>query len=314
MRMRALGALVAILSLTGVAGPPAEAAPKAGGTMKIALLRDPTGWDPHINYGATTYTFQANVYEGTRPVLPQGHARAWTRRALGDAEPDDLRAAPPEGCPFPQRQPVHRGRREVEPRADHGARDQRDAGQGVRGRRGGDGRRSLHGPDRAQAARRTLHRAARSCRGGHRRQQVGGGRRGPQEGGQRDGAVQARPLRDRGPLQPREESRLLGVPLSVPRPDRARHGGQGRRPGPGTHDGDRRPRGVHPLAGSQGAGEGPADQGPRGLRHLQRDPHEPQAPALRQREGSPGAELPRRPEGDRRLWRGAASADRSVPA
>jgi ABC-type transport system substrate-binding protein len=39
------------------------AAPKAGGVLKVALLRDPTGWDPHINYGATTYTFQNNVYE-----------------------------------------------------------------------------------------------------------------------------------------------------------------------------------------------------------------------------------------------------------
>jgi peptide/nickel transport system substrate-binding protein/glutathione transport system substrate-binding protein len=40
------------------------AGPKAGGTLKLALLRDPTGWDPHINYGATTYSFQANIYEG----------------------------------------------------------------------------------------------------------------------------------------------------------------------------------------------------------------------------------------------------------
>jgi peptide/nickel transport system substrate-binding protein/glutathione transport system substrate-binding protein len=40
------------------------AAPKAGGVLKVALLRDPTGWDPHINYGATTYSFQNNVYEG----------------------------------------------------------------------------------------------------------------------------------------------------------------------------------------------------------------------------------------------------------
>lgn len=59
----AVGLLLATLLLLGPALGPAGAAPKAGGTLKVALLRDPTGWDPHINYGATTYTFQANIYE-----------------------------------------------------------------------------------------------------------------------------------------------------------------------------------------------------------------------------------------------------------
>ena len=256
MRARVLGILVTVLCLLGSTGLPGAAAPKAGGTMKVALLRDPTGWDPHINYGATTYTFQANIYEGLlryslKGALEPGLAVRWEI-----AEPDHLRAAPAEGRPLPQRQPVHGRRRQVEHRADHGAGHQRDPGQGVRGRRGGDRRRPLHGPDRAQAARRALPRAARRRRGGHRRQQVGRRRRRPQEGDQRDRALQARPVRDRGSLRARQEPRLLGVPLSVPRPDRALDRGQGRRPGPGAPDGERRPRRVHPLAGDQGAREG----------------------------------------------------------
>ena len=53
-----------------------------GAPLKIALLRDPTGWDPHINYGATTYSFQANVYEGLlryslKGTLEPGLAVRW---------------------------------------------------------------------------------------------------------------------------------------------------------------------------------------------------------------------------------------------
>jgi ABC-type transport system substrate-binding protein len=54
--------LLAVVLATSLAAD--AAGPKAGGTLKVALLRDPTGWDPHINYGATTYSFQANIYEG----------------------------------------------------------------------------------------------------------------------------------------------------------------------------------------------------------------------------------------------------------
>jgi hypothetical protein len=43
MRVRTLGALGALLCLLGSAGQPGEAAPKPGGTLKVALLRDPTG-------------------------------------------------------------------------------------------------------------------------------------------------------------------------------------------------------------------------------------------------------------------------------
>jgi peptide/nickel transport system substrate-binding protein len=58
------------------------AAPKAGGVLKVALLRDPTGWDPHINYGATTYSFLNNVYEqlvrySAKGALEPGLAVRW---------------------------------------------------------------------------------------------------------------------------------------------------------------------------------------------------------------------------------------------
>ena len=82
MRLRTLGALVTVLCLLGISGVRSDAAPKPGGTMKVALLRDPTGWDPHINYGATTYTFQANIYEGLlryslKGALEPGLAVRW---------------------------------------------------------------------------------------------------------------------------------------------------------------------------------------------------------------------------------------------
>jgi ABC-type transport system substrate-binding protein len=57
MRLRRLGALLTVLGVLTSAVLLAHAAPKPGGTLKVALLRDPTGWDPHLNYGATTYTF-----------------------------------------------------------------------------------------------------------------------------------------------------------------------------------------------------------------------------------------------------------------
>ncbi|MGH7320531.1 MAG: ABC transporter substrate-binding protein [Candidatus Rokuibacteriota bacterium] len=62
-----VGLFVTLIGLTAAGlGPTATAvaAPRSGGVLKLALLRDPTGWDPHINYGATTYSFQNNLYEG----------------------------------------------------------------------------------------------------------------------------------------------------------------------------------------------------------------------------------------------------------
>jgi peptide/nickel transport system substrate-binding protein len=76
-------ALLVLVALFVLALPSAAAAaPKAGGTLKVALLRDPTGWDPHINYGATTYSFLNNVYEqlvrhSTKGVLEPGLAVRW---------------------------------------------------------------------------------------------------------------------------------------------------------------------------------------------------------------------------------------------
>jgi glutathione transport system substrate-binding protein len=83
---RALLAVVVLGFLASLAGgswpSTVTAAPKAGGTLKLALLRDPTGWDPHINYGATTYTFQNNIYEGlvrysARGAIEPGLAARW---------------------------------------------------------------------------------------------------------------------------------------------------------------------------------------------------------------------------------------------
>jgi peptide/nickel transport system substrate-binding protein len=72
-----------VAALVAAAIPrPTAAAPRPGGVLKLALLRDPTGWDPHINYGATTYSFQANVYEGLvrhslKGALEPGLALRW---------------------------------------------------------------------------------------------------------------------------------------------------------------------------------------------------------------------------------------------
>src|SRR5574342_987733 len=79
---RVLGALATVLSLLGSTGQPVDAAPRTGGTLKVALLRDPTGWDPHLNYGATTSSFQANIYDtllrySLKGVLEPGLAVRW---------------------------------------------------------------------------------------------------------------------------------------------------------------------------------------------------------------------------------------------
>lgn len=64
MRTRAVPVVVLAALLATLLPGLVPATPKAGGVLKLALLRDPTGWDPHINYGATTYSFQNNIYEG----------------------------------------------------------------------------------------------------------------------------------------------------------------------------------------------------------------------------------------------------------
>lgn len=64
MRTRVVPVVVLAALLATLLPGLVPATPKAGGVLKLALLRDPTGWDPHINYGATTYSFQNNIYEG----------------------------------------------------------------------------------------------------------------------------------------------------------------------------------------------------------------------------------------------------------
>ena len=100
MRLRTLGALVTILCLLGIAGVRSDAAPKPGGTMKFALLRDPTGWDPHINQGATTYTFKANIYEGLLRYSQKGTLEPGLAVRWENSGPHHLRAAPPRSVKF----------------------------------------------------------------------------------------------------------------------------------------------------------------------------------------------------------------------
>ena len=65
--------LVGVLILAAFLPGTLEAgAPKPGGTLKFALLRDPTGWDPHINQGVTTYSFMNSVYEALIRYSPKG--------------------------------------------------------------------------------------------------------------------------------------------------------------------------------------------------------------------------------------------------
>jgi len=62
--------------------PGLSSAAKPGGTLKFALLRDPVGWDPHINQGVTTYSFINNIYEALlryslKGALEPGLAVRW---------------------------------------------------------------------------------------------------------------------------------------------------------------------------------------------------------------------------------------------
>lgn len=82
MRARVALCLILVAFLAGSVPGLAATAPKPGGVLKFALLRDPTGWDPHINYGATTYSFQNNIYEqlirySTKGTLEPGLAVRW---------------------------------------------------------------------------------------------------------------------------------------------------------------------------------------------------------------------------------------------
>jgi ABC-type transport system substrate-binding protein len=49
---------------TAAATQPPAGEGKPGGTLIHGLLRDPIGFDPHINYGASSSSLQSNVYNG----------------------------------------------------------------------------------------------------------------------------------------------------------------------------------------------------------------------------------------------------------
>lgn len=50
------------------------AAPKSGGTLRVAIHRDVAGLEPHITYGASSYIVQQNVYENLVSYEPpDGH-------------------------------------------------------------------------------------------------------------------------------------------------------------------------------------------------------------------------------------------------
>ncbi|MBI4277717.1 MAG: hypothetical protein HY660_04620 [Armatimonadetes bacterium] len=78
---------VVVLLLAGAAWPaagqPAAADPCGvrGGTVRFAIHRDPIGFDPHVNYGATSSSLQGNVYDS----LVQYDAGARIAPALAEA-------------------------------------------------------------------------------------------------------------------------------------------------------------------------------------------------------------------------------------
>jgi len=58
--------VVAVLGVPAVVGGapgPAVACPVQGGVLRFGLYRDPTGLDPHLNFGATSSSLQGNVYD-----------------------------------------------------------------------------------------------------------------------------------------------------------------------------------------------------------------------------------------------------------
>ena len=141
--------------------------------MKVALLRDPTGWDPHINYGATTYTFQANIYEGLlryslKGALEPGLAVRWetpnpTTYVLYLRKGVKFHS----GNPFTADDVKWNIERIIAPATNATRAKEFEVVEAV----------TVVDPstvaDHAQAARRALPRAPRRRRGGHRGQQVG---------------------------------------------------------------------------------------------------------------------------------------------
>jgi len=87
--LRLLGGVAAAwtVGLGGVAGAPqaeAAASSKYGGTLQCATLRDAIGFDPHLDYGASSADLQGNVYDplinyDERGLLVGGLAERWTQ-------------------------------------------------------------------------------------------------------------------------------------------------------------------------------------------------------------------------------------------
>lgn len=80
MLKRVLGLLTAVVVLLPILA--GAGTPKAGGTLKYGMLRDPVGWEPHINQGWTTYTFLNSIYEtlvrySLKGDLEPGLAERW---------------------------------------------------------------------------------------------------------------------------------------------------------------------------------------------------------------------------------------------
>ena len=288
------------------------AAPKAGGVLKVALLRDPTGWDPHINYGATTYSFQNNVYEqlvrySAKGVLEPALAVRWETpdpRTYVLHLRKNVRFH--SGNPFTAEDVKFSIERILDPNTNATRAREFAVVQSVEVVDPHTVRIALKQPSAP-----FLDMLA-AGRDDDRGREVGAGGRGLQEGDERDGSVQGGPLRDRRPLHAGQEPGLLGGAAAVPRPHRAGDDRQGRAARLGAPDRRRGLRRVHPLAGDQRAREGPGGARLRRLRHLQRDPPQPEAAAVRQPEGPPGVQLPGRPQGDHgpRLGRDRAALRR----
>src|SRR5215472_4144038 len=88
MERRIVAGLLVIICLwlpAAARGAPATATcATKGGTLKFGLYRDPTGLDPHLNYGATSSSLQGNVYDNLVTYDARGNiapslAESWSQ-------------------------------------------------------------------------------------------------------------------------------------------------------------------------------------------------------------------------------------------
>jgi ABC-type transport system substrate-binding protein len=283
-----------------VSGLRSDAAPKPGGTMKVALLRDPTGWDPHINYGATTYTFQANIYEGLlryslKGVLEPGLAVRWE-----SPNPTTYVLHLRKGVRFHSGNPftaddVKWNIERIQTPATNATRAKEfEVIEAVTAVDPSTVRIALKQPTTAflemlAAAEAVIADSKWATGVGDLKKSASGTgpfKLGPYETGVRYALVKNTDYWE-SPYPYLDRIRLSTVAKDDVRVEALKTGSVDLAE-------------YIPWQEIKDLEEGPADQGPRRLRHLQRDPHEPQAPAVRQREGPPGAQLPRGPQGDHR--------------